>query len=1234
MMSQDVAIGSDSVTPPPAPHSLPQPPDVDDDDVTATATPPDVPTTTEFASASASASAAAVATAGAHASPTDRSAGTRTSRAPPRLVPTPPSQPPATADDVTDAAAPAQPQSQSSQVSRQRRHNTRGMVNALATFVDSELSKKDIQDIIKPLQPGQHVTVTWVFHNDRTPTTSRGVCVCRQGPNARINYEDGVGTNMPLPQTDASVIITRVVVEPVRELPIRSLARQNGDIDRDALQVVIYSDGGSTPNPGVSGAGIAVFTKADNGDVIRRDHAKYHHSTTSQIAEYAAAGAALRYISRFHDNDDKKLVVVDCEGVYNLLTGKATVVNTRLMPYADAAKALYLNVCGHTALAFMYRKDQNPADEVANRCKNEGRDIGDHTLFQDMVLVVPKAQRAAPAPLPATPNVTTSPLLVNSVEDFMAHRKFKSRTHVPPEGACAWGSLTAKHLACIINATTKEQREKEIIQLMLLPTRYLPVNASSARVRRHLKEGSPFTVDASRPPREERERDPNAMQHRLAEAVGRNARERRMRTANKLVQNTSAGDMPHEEKLEKLRAKLVPPDDDDDDDDTASAGATSFPFEDVPAFSEEEVWKALRGINRQSATSIDGWSRDLLVTAFKSHPSNAQNFCWLLHYLATQPHSDLLLDVLRAARLVGIPKPNGGARPICIANIWLKIIGSIALSRDDRQTSKRQYAVGRRDGALKIVHEVRHKLDQLRSGEPEAEYVVMKFDVSNAFNSLRRRHVKRLLEKHPVSTRQYFRLAYGGRSPLAVYGPGGLTVLDMDEGIRQGDSTSTYFFCRGVDDPLEFVAAAFPFSWMYCDDLNLIVRRADVQAAEQRVTEAFARVGLAVNLDKTQVYDPAAPNPEPFVLLGCDLANTEAFVREKIEKQRAYFECLRLLPLHPQLKTTLLRLCGSPRILYFVRGMPTDGIQPLIDFFDSEAHSLLATTIGVDMDDIPSDMLHHRLGAGFPDYRTHARAAFNATRDDVINGVKAHVELVTCSAAPASCPTARHNLSADWLWYNNDMTPCEFIAAYCIRLGIVPHHLRIYPVKCACGSFVNSDHQQIEHAFRCDQFTCITHTTRHNMVRDAMVRVAREWGIAAEPEPTIYDYPEGKRRPDILFSTSRPVATDITIVSPPPTADPGDAAAHADDLKQKSHKDAVARRNHLFISGAIESYGALGEQISRLISYLTRDLPQNLQYGFKTQFVHTLTTTLARSRASALFGTKWKNDKNNIAPHV
>jgi ribonuclease HI len=1012
-----------------------------------------------------------------------------------------------------------------------------------------------------------------------------------------------------------------------------SISKQNGPFDPAELRAVVYSDGGSTPNPGVSASAISVFTRVENGDVVHREHAKYHQQSTSQIAEYAAVVGALRYIKRMHDDDDKKLVIVDCLGVYNAILDNSKVKDTRLVPYADAARRLFLDVCGSTTLAFMYRDKNNMADEVVNRCKREARHIGDHALFPDMATVMPKAMRAVPAPVPPAPEVTPTPLVVNSVEDFMAHRKFKSRTHVPPEGACAWGSLTAKHLACVINAPTKEAREAEIIQLFLLPTRYLPVNASSTRVKRHLKSATPFMVDAARPPREERERDPNAMQHRLAEAVGRNARERRMRTANKLVHNTAAGDMPHDEKLEKLRAKLVSRDADGDD--AASADADSFPLEDVPAFSEEEMWKALRGINRQSATSIDGWSRDLMVTAIKSHPSNAQNFCWLLHYLASQQHSQLLLDVLRAARLVGIPKPNNsGVRPICIANIWLKVIGSIAMNRDDMQTSKRQYAVGKRDGALKIVHEVRHKLNMLRSRDPEAEYVVMKFDVSNAFNTLQRRNVKKLLEKHPVTTRQYFRLAYGGRSPLAVYGPEGLTVLDMEEGIRQGDSTSTYLFCRGVDSPLEFVAEIFPFAWMYCDDLTLIVRRADVEAAQQRVLEAFARVGLAVNPDKTQIFDPAVRHPEPFVLLGCDLANTDAFVREKIEKQRAYFECLRLLPLHPQLKTTLLRLCGSPRILYFVRGMPTESIQPLIDFFQREAHSLLAATIGVSVDDIPSDMLHHRLGAGFPDYRKHARAAYQATHEDVINGIKAHVELVTCSAAPESCHTARHNLSADWLWYNNDMTPSEFVTAYCIRLGIVPHHLRIHPVKCACGTFVNNDHQQIEHAFRCDKFTTVTHTTRHNMVRDAMVRVAREWGISAEPEPTMYDYPDGKRRPDIMFCTTRPVATDITIVSPSPTADPGDTAAHADDAKQKIHKEAVARRNHLFISGAIESYGALGEQITRLISYLTQDLPQNLQYGFKTQFVHTLTTTLARARASALFGTKWKNDKNNIAPHV
>ena len=117
------------------------------------------------------------------------------------------------------------------------------------------------------------------------------------------------------------------------------------------------------------------------------------------------------------------------------------------------------------------------------------------------------------------------------------------------------------------------------------------------------------------------------------------------------------------------------------------------------------------------------------------------------------------------------------------------------MARDGAKPSKHQYAIGHKNGCLKVIHQVRKKLEELMEEHPDEDWVAVKIDISNAFNALMRRAVRGTLEGHDDLIQQYFRLAYGGASPLVVYGPGTFEILRMEEGIRQGDSTSTYLFC-------------------------------------------------------------------------------------------------------------------------------------------------------------------------------------------------------------------------------------------------------------------------------------------------------------------------------------------------------------------------------------------------------------------------------------------------------
>ena len=178
--------------------------------------------------------------------------------------------------------------------------------------------------------------------------------------------------------------------------------------------------------------------------------------------------------------------------------------------------------------------------------------------------------------------------------------------------------------------------------------------------------------------------------------------------------------------------------------------------------------------------------------------------------------------------------------------------------------------------------------------------------------------------------------------------------------------------------------------------------------------------------------------------------------------------------------------------------------------------------------------------------------------------------------------------------------------------------------KCHCGKVINTPAEQIDHTLKCDRFTRVSHYTRHNMVRDEFGRVCNLYGLAVTKEPNFYGYIDGKKRPDMSIHASQTVATDFTIVTP--HDDPGHASKQADAEKKAAHTNATKALGHAFISAAAESYGLIGEEFTKLINHLTSELAPQFQWGFREQMTQGIATALARGRASAVFGAKWRND--------
>lgn len=1076
------------------------------------------------------------------------------------------------------------------------------------------MEEREIVQTLSEVKVGTKLRVTWYQMPFNESTTSIGHCVTRHGQTLTVSY-DGIGT-YSLPPEDESICVTRIeIVLDGTRFPLKPVSATNRELPHNS-SCHIYCDGGARPSSGgPAAAAVMMETFDDDSDNIQvNSHARFYASSTNNLAEFGAMIGALRCALKLGIRDKHPVIVTDSQIVYRTLIGESSVKCERLKPISDFACDLWRSCVNFCTIAHMHRSHGNPADKVATQAIQMGASIGEETLFPILPNVLPKFRNQPRAAVPTVVHDDLEIISVSTVDEYAALRRLSTRSTVPVCVTPHWAHQVKAALRKIHIADDRIAQEEAIIQFFLLPTRFLPANASTKRVIRHLSEGSPFAVNARNDDSQTAQRQ-HRTRHRVTEAVTRLALDGKIRSANKLLKQTAQqDDIPHEVKVQKLKEKI---------NSSIPGPQDRIKNEDIPAFSGKEFLSALKKINRQAASSIDGWTKDMIAAAVGIDASIADDLAALCTHLLTQPVSEKLTSIIRAARFVGIPKAPNSVRPITISNLLVKIIGLMAIQRDDRKTSAAQYAVNVPNGCQRIIHEILQQLEQ------DPTLVLLKFDIRNAFGDTPREMVAAMLSTHDPSIRQYYRLLYDGSSPMVVYGPKGHTILEMPNGIRQGDSTSTYLFAHVVDKALARICQKFR-AWMYVDDLTLVVHRDRVEEAIQEVAEAFAELGLSINPEKTRAFCKAGSTQfsvpssvykvDPFILLGADIAESPSFMEEKLRSHQAYFDLLEEISLHPQIYFTLLRMCGSPRLKYLCSVTPPEVARPLASFFDGRVAGMVSKLIdpsGASL--IAESTLHDRLGAGIPCYSKHLDALYQAAKTTALTGVDTVVELVT-NLIPHG--TAQHNLDSDWMFYTGKLTPADFINAFGIRLGMLPSHLRMHPCTCACGSVIRNNFEQISHTFACDRFTHYGHTARHNRVRDTMIQVANSFGITCTKEPTCYEYPSNKRRPDILFHTDVGIAVDVSIVSPELV--PGEHLQVIEKQKTKDHHAAVNAKQHVFYPAVFEAYGLFGKSTVNLIAQLARYLPTVLQADFRREMRSSIANALAQGRASAIVGTKWK----------
>jgi hypothetical protein len=417
--------------------------------------------------------------------------------------------------------------------------------------------------------------------------------------------------------------------------------------------------------------------------------------------------------------------------------------------------------------------------------------------------------------------------------------------------------------------------------------------------------------------------------------------------------------------------------------------------------------------------------------------------------------------------------------------------------------------------------------------------------------------------------------------------------------------------------------------YAYMDDLTICVDPQHANRITAITVAAFHQIGLHINETKSKLLTscvgpytlPLCTHEDVFKVLGVNIARSDLaerkFTEELKQRQCVYFNKLRGLPLHPQILYTMMRICGYPRINYFCCTVDPQFMGEVTMFFDSEVKKIVESIVDPTGNTfVPHETIHSPQGADAPCYTRYRTLLYSATRHMALTD-DPDVPRLSLTTPVSDTTTSIAQVDNKWLMFSptSSLTPAQFSTALAIRLNILPAHIPLCGKKCSCGTIYTPDPQEtINHILKCDMASPKTHTYRHNLVRDAIVRVSRSFGITTTSEPTCFVYEHGRRcRPDIMCHTHpMNIVTDVTLI------DQESDLTAAENEKKEKHSSACGKQNSLFISFAMYTRGTLGIQAEAFIRTLSRYVQPFQQRTFARTLSHAVETAAAKGRADTL----------------
>lgn len=373
--------------------------------------------------------------------------------------------------------------------------------------------------------------------------------------------------------------------------------------------------------------------------------------------------------------------------------------------------------------------------------------------------------------------------------------------------------------------------------------------------------------------------------------------------------------------------------------------ANPVPELEVAPISATELAESLDNAPRLSASGQSGWTYDLIREVMQSDAARTIA-AELLTLMANGKMPDDRAWLV--SRLVLLPKPAGGVRPLAVGEAWTRLLGRI-LSKRTTATASRllapvQFGIGVKGGVEVVSHIVQAASKAVLAGD---NLVIQSVDFANAFNSVSRAVIHHELATHIPQLIPYLRWAYGGPAPLCM---GVDHVVDATSGVRQGDPLGPLLFSMALQPTLLHVKQLHPNVDIvaYLDDVFLLGERLDVSEAFDFLKQQAEHIGLRVNEHKSHLF--AEGSSDCFTAVGAPIGQThdvDAELQQELQAKAAVTE--QILDFGPRHAYAMVKACVNARPMFWARTCAPDrGVAAFERFDQAIDDALIALSGGSD----------------------------------------------------------------------------------------------------------------------------------------------------------------------------------------------------------------------------------------------------------------------------------------------